>query len=440
MIKERSITARKLFILCFACLVLIPNGCLKALKRDFTKAALDPSPTAAPDRIILTWAGDPSVSQAVTWRTDASIEEAFAQIAAADPSPDFVDGKIQVGAITTPLKTHTGLANFHSVNFTGLEPGLRYAYRVGSEKGWSEWFQFRTASDRPQAFSFIYIGDAQNATLSMWSRVIRAAVLDEPDARFIVHSGDMMNHGNNDPEWGEWFAAAGWINGMIPSMPAIGNHEYYRINEKGTELSPLWRPHFTLPQAGIEGIEETVYSVDYQGCRFVVLNSIEKLDEQAEWLEGVLADNTCRWTFAVFHHPVYSSAKGRDNKKLRALWKPLLDTYHVDVVLQGHDHTYARGRNRAEGSEGRGGQSGPVYVVSVSGPKMYDLTDERWMDVAAENTQLYQVLSVNADTLRYRSMTVTGDLYDAFDLIKRDGQPNLLIGRLPADMLERTFE
>ena len=37
-------------------------------------------PSMDPDRIILTFHGDPSTSRAVTWRTDKSIKNAFAQI------------------------------------------------------------------------------------------------------------------------------------------------------------------------------------------------------------------------------------------------------------------------------------------------------------------------------------------------------------------------
>jgi 3',5'-cyclic AMP phosphodiesterase CpdA len=440
MTKNKSIIGRALCALFFACSILLPHGCLYAVKRDFTKAAFNAEPSVIPDRIILTLAGDPATTQAVTWRTDASVEEAFAQIAVADPSPGFVDGRTQVYAITTPLQTQSGLANYHSVNFTGLEPGSQYAYRVGSDKGWSEWFHFQTAGDRQEPFSFIYIGDAQNAVLSLWARIVRAAVLGEPEARFIIHAGDLVNHGNYDPEWGEWFEAAGWIYGMIPSIPAIGNHEYYRFKERGMELSPLWRPHFTLPESGIDGIEETVYFIDYQGCRFVVLNSIEKLEVQTEWLRGVLQDNPCRWTLVTFHHPVYSSAKGRDNKEVRKLWKPLFDQFRVDLVLQGHDHTYARGRNLPAGTNERDDQSGTVYVVSVSGPKMYELTDERWMDVAAEDTQLFQVITIAADTLRYRAMTATGDLYDAFELFKQGEGPNILVEQRTEEMGERRFK
>ena len=33
-----------------------------------------------PDRIILTWSTDPKTTQAVTWRTDSTINKSFAQI------------------------------------------------------------------------------------------------------------------------------------------------------------------------------------------------------------------------------------------------------------------------------------------------------------------------------------------------------------------------
>ena len=38
-------------------------------------------PSKDPDRIILTFHGDPSTSRAVTWRTDKTVTKAVAQIA-----------------------------------------------------------------------------------------------------------------------------------------------------------------------------------------------------------------------------------------------------------------------------------------------------------------------------------------------------------------------
>jgi len=220
------------------------------------------------------------------------------------------------------------------------------------------------------------------------------------------------------------------------------------------ELSLHWRPQFALPENGPKGMEETVYYLDYQGMRVIALNSnlrdSTRLRRQTEWLSSVLEDTDARWVVATFHHPLFSSSQGRDNPALREAWKPLFDKHQVDLVMQGHDHTYARGhaQNLAQGVNARTPRSGTVYVNSVSGAKMYEIKDDRWqrfddveMQRGAENTQLFQVVHVERDTMKYRSYTVTGDLYDAFDLVKRPGDaPNELIER-PTDVpAERTHE
>jgi len=46
---------------------------------------------------------------------------------------------------------------------------------------------------------------------------------------------------------------------------------------------------------------------------------------------------------------------------------------------------------------------------------------------AAEDTQLYQVITIDGDTLRYEARTAVGVRYDAFELRKRSGQPNQLV-------------
>ena len=49
-------------------------------------------PSQDPDRIIMTFNGDPSTKRAVTWRTDNSVLSAEAQIALAGPNKDFCNG------------------------------------------------------------------------------------------------------------------------------------------------------------------------------------------------------------------------------------------------------------------------------------------------------------------------------------------------------------
>ena len=74
---------------------------------------------------------------------------------------------------------------------------------------------------------------------------------------------------------------------------------------------------------------------------------------------------------------------------------------------------------------------GTVYVVSVSGPKMYNVSTDGFAVRTAEDTQLYQIIKVGPDELHYEARTATGRLYDAFTLKKQTGAANALIESLP---------
>ena len=139
-----------------------------------------PRPTPLPDRVVLTFSGDPATSIDVCWRTDVTTGEPVAQIARADAIlGNLKDGKVpgarNVDGSRQAFESDLGECHMHSVRFDGLEPGVLYAYRVGDGQHWSEWFQFRTAANHPEPFTFVYFGDAQNQLRSLWSRVIREA-------------------------------------------------------------------------------------------------------------------------------------------------------------------------------------------------------------------------------------------------------------------------
>ncbi|MFD2160869.1 fibronectin type III domain-containing protein [Paradesertivirga mongoliensis] len=411
-------------------------------------------PTEQPDHIILTFSGDPTTTQSVTWRTNTSIKNAVAQITIAHAAPRLRKTAKDVQAKTETMDAGNVReaelsANYHSVTFEGLLPDTIYAYRVGDGTHWSEWFQFRTASKKPEPFSFLYVGDAQNYILELWSRLIRAGFGKAPDARFIVHAGDLVSTAHSERQWHEWFTAGGWLHGMLPSVPVPGNHEYnFKTKEDSVSrtrsLSVQWKPQFTLPENGPKGQSETAYYFDYQGARIIGLNSNSSQQEQAVWLESVLKNNPNKWTILTFHHPIFSTANERDNKELRELWKPIFDKYKVDLVLQGHDHTYARGqagsvtKNFLAGINKLDPNAGTVYVVSVSGGKMYNFKKDLWnnydanLERKAENTQLFQVVKIDGDQLSFEAYTVTGELYDAFDLKKSGNGPNKFTERVPA--------
>ncbi|GAB3779790.1 metallophosphoesterase family protein [Spirosoma horti] len=398
--------------------------------------------TSYPDRLILGWQGEPATSQSVNWRTDSTVTNAVGAIAEADPSPDFVRNATLVPAISETAVMDEKQVRYHSVHFKNLKPGTQYSYRVGDGTYWSEWFHFKTAQDKPAPFSFLYFGDAQNDIRSLWSRAIRGAYSTLPTVNLMVHAGDLITTSNADWQWAEWFEAGGWINGMVPTLATPGNHEYFKDEQGKGRVSKHWRPSFVLPENGPKGLEETAYFFDYQGTRFISLDSQAALLDsavlttQADWLVRVLGQNPNRWTIVVHHHPIYSTKQGRDNDEWRLKMEPIYKKYGVDLVLQGHDHTYGRGLNMPLGKS-RKHPDGPIYVVSVSGPKMYDIGLQDWMDRAGSNTQLYQTVSIDGDKLAYQSFTVTGQKYDSFILTKNRNGQNTLLDQAPALLPER---
>ena len=88
-------------------------------------------------------------------------------------------------------------------------------------------------------------------------------------------------------------------------------------------------------------------------------------------------------------------------------------------------------KNLASGVTQRSEKAGTVYVVSVSGPKMYTVAKRPFIRRSIQNKQLYQVINVANDELHYEARAATGKLYDAFILRKRDGQVNELVEQLP---------
>ena len=418
-------------------------------------------PSKHPDHIVLNFSDDPSTTISVTWRTSKDVKVGYGEIAVADPNPAFISNANTIKAVTTNLNLENVVGvidrknpkkttfnnlnhNYHSVTFKNLEPNTMYGYRVGDGAIWSEWIQFTTSKKEGEPFSFLYVGDAQNYILELWSRLIREGYKKAPDASFIIHAGDLIDDAHEEHQWHEWFMAGGWIHRSLPSLSIPGNHEYNPqvqddIEKRIKRLSVQWNNQFTLPMNGVKGIEETNYYIDYQGVRFVALNSNIMIKEQADWLESVLKDNPNKWTIATYHHPIFSASRGRDNEELRSLWKPLFDKYKVDLALQGHDHTYTRGRvapyekNLLDG-ENMQDITGTVYVVSVSGGKMYKVKPG-WEDYGAlrdrvgESKQLFQVISIDGNKLTYKSYTATGELFDAFDLLKNKNGSNSFIER-----------
>lgn len=425
--------------------------------------------SAWPDRIVVTPGADPTTSFAVNWRTDASVAATEAELVLAT-----ADARFDLAATAVPARSETldptrisregrealveynaGLPSvrYHSVVFEGLEPDTLYAYRVrGAEETWSEWFQVRTAPTEGP-IEFLYVGDAQNGILSHWARVVRGAFQTSPEARFFLHAGDLVNRGARDLEWAQWFKAVGFIHGMIPAVPVAGNHEYDSLGlqegDRRRMLSMLWRPQFTLPETPAlpAQLQETVYTIRYgKALQVFVLDTMGgDLEAQARWLDAELRESDATWRVVSMHHPIFSSGRDRDTPERRALLLPVLLRHEVDLVLQGHDHTYARGGiAEAPGGPERTAAGSrdalaTMFVNSVSGAKQYEFKEGGWDDYAdtgvrlermAENSQFYQAVRIDGARLEYRAYTADGELYDEFAAVKDEaGNKRVVTGR-----------
>ncbi|GGH51731.1 purple acid phosphatase family protein [Microbacterium album] len=424
--------------------------------------------TPVPDRITLIPTEDPATSQRVTWRADsatprAQIVEAPAAFGDVQRSNAAAYDVIEVeAAFTEEVDPKTGYVNrYHTAEFTGLKPNTRYSYRVGdatqpvtsgsgasSINNWSPWMDFTTAADGLEPYSFIYFGDAQNYIDSAVPRVFQQAVKDRPDARILLHAGDLMNQtGTTDSslriqekEWAEWYAAAGYSNQQRNVIATPGNHEY----NSSTSISPFWKPQFPFPSNGpaladgtpMPEVERSAYYVDYQGVRYISLDSSPLQNgpvqehvraAQKEWLEQVLTDpERPKWTVVTYHHPAFAGTGTRNNSLVRADWTPLFDKYGVDLVLQGHDHVYNRGNLITDDDPNDPTKShGTVYSISVSGGKMYSLNQgQNWTNnganlrVNGQNIQLYQLIDVSEGSLLYQARLATGEFYDGYRVDK----------------------
>lgn len=398
-------------------------------------AGLPYAPKTLPDRIVLTPGADPAREMAVAFRTDTAQAESQAQLAVSVDGPTLEEKAVLITGKAMPVDSSYGPARYHQVRFKDLTPDTVYAYRVKGSAGWSEWYQFRTAAAEAKPFRFLYLGDIQNGILTYASRVIRQAFHANGDIRLVVHAGDLVAQRDDldhDDEWGEWNQAGGYNYAIVPQVPATGNHEYVDlIKPDGTEsrrLGPYWPAQFALPANGVDPVKATTYYTDYQGVRFIVLDGTAAIDlgtmqAQTDWLDRTLASSKANWNVVLFHQPVFTCARPNDTAEIKAAWKPVFDKRKVDLVLQGHDHCYSRltseaGREAGAKARADGMVQGPVYLVSVTGSKMYALNDRTpWQpDKVAEATELYQIVDVEPTRLKFRTFTASGKLYDGFDL------------------------
>ncbi len=331
---------------------------------------------------------------------------------------------------------------FHTVRFTDLEPETQYLYRVGDGANWSEWLEFTTASDKPKPFSFVYFGDAQNDIKEHWSRVVRQAFTDAPDAEFIVHAGDLINTSVDDTEWGEWYHAGGWIGGDGPEHRHPGQPRVQRHAEPvlATRLRvPAERPagHGGALRGDegdrllrrLPGRSDHLAGLELRRCRrrhrgwSTSRPSGWRACSPTTRTSGPWSRSTtrCSPTSRRATTRLYGTPGSRSSRSTTSIWCCRATTTATGAGTSGPASPASRART--------------VYVVSVSGPKMYGADASTGTRTARckkmlRDTQLFQLITLDGDKLSYKSKDANGELYDDFTITKPANGPKVITENL----------
>ena len=183
------------------------------------------------------------------------------------------------------------------------------------------------------------------------------------------HSGDWVGNGSLESYWdNEYFNDyANTVDFLshIPVTGACGNHDYYSSTHNGE----LFRQY--LPYPFYETSNDFYYSFDYGPLHVCVLDQyIAEYtvgSTQYNWLEQDLSSTGKPWKVVVLHEPAWSASGGHDNNvTVQDNLCPLFVAQGVQIVIQGHNHYYAR--CTVDGIEyiTLGGGGGPLHEPNLS--------------------------------------------------------------------------
>lgn len=327
-----------------------------------------------------------------------------AQVVQVAPTSALVNGEFPAKAVTFPATVTAnkvnGGYNGHAT-IDGLKQNTSYSYRVGAKGAWSPAYSFTTQDFKGNNFDFLFFGDPQigssgNVTKdgAGWTDTLDVALTADPKAELLVSGGDQVESANNETQWNA-FLASDKLR-QYPWVATIGNHD---VGGKAYEQH-FWTPNTDRSAPYYNGDANTRSGGDYwfmyKNVLFIDINSNAYANGADAAHIGYVTDvikahgAEAKHTVLVYHHAIYSPAShanDADNQVRRQDFPTAFSKLGVDLVLQGHDHSYSRsyviknGR-KANPDEQPGaaevakGPGGVIYVTanSASGSKYYDLT------------------------------------------------------------------
>lgn len=356
---------------------------------------------------IILGVGADETQRIVSWY---SSDDSAQQVQVA-PTAAIVGGVFPAGAATFSAAGTANIASSGGFNrhatITGLSENIAYSYRVGYEGNWSSTYAFKTQSFEGD-YDFLFFGDPQIGSSGNiandgagWNDTLNVALAANPDAELLVSGGDQVETANTESQW-DAFLAPEKLR-QYPWAATIGNHD---VGGKAYEQH-LFTPNTDRsgayygngdPASNTSGGD---YWYIYKDVLFIDLNSNSYVNDASKgkgddahvaYVTDVVDQHgaDAKYTVLVYHHAIYSPAshaKDGDNKQRRVDFTTAFSDLGVDVVLQGHDHSYSRSYEIKNGQKANPdevpgqadiypGPGGVIYVTanSASGSKYYGIT------------------------------------------------------------------
>jgi hypothetical protein len=344
--------------------------------------------SSSPVHVLLTFGDAQPLSRNVSWQADSVLRPSWLELVC------LADGDtIRVEAQGEVFRSRGGQAAYYVTRLRDLQTGTRYAYRAVTGEKASPWYQFRTQSGSTDKVEFLYVGDVQDSIGGEANRFLREALSRHPESEFLVCGGDLAD-GPRQSCWDEAFRDIDSVTQAMPLLVVAGNHDYRKGVIQWLERRfPLTFSYFLDAKIA----DNQVYTLNYGPVQFFLLDSNRELPyllTQRDWLKAQLEQSRARWKIVVLHHPLFSIRSKSRNLIQRWVFNDLLEDYGVDLVLQAHEHAYARMTAH------EGGQAvTPVYTISHCSPKNYEIYENDRYDKSIASSRFYQTVRISGDTL-----------------------------------------
>ena len=368
-------------------------------------------------------------SAIITWKTNGIASNCYIEYVEKGTTNIFVEKGY--------LTSHEGFI-FNEVSISNLKPKTTYNYSIysnGHLLAIGEDYHFSTApNNKTEAFTFYALGDiGAKAKYSFANEPARriTELAKKPDfglglGDIVYPKGESKNYDNH------LFKPFQEVFKNTPFYPVAGNHDWLSDPEKN------FTKEWALPN------NEHYYTFTYSNALFIGLDSSDggffNKESQTLWLQKTLKDNKGKydWIIVFLHHNGKTCSYKANYKHVIDFYK-IFANNNVDIVLNGHAHTYERLKpydeygnvdlsrtNETDYNDldnrfisitmGAGGKLNKKWKAD---PNNLNNCEDGTIVAHFEHVPSFGLFSINGKTLSFKGInSYTGKVFDAFSIKK----------------------